>query len=81
MADKNARLALQFKLCGVTVVQDETVIRKGAFMDVSDRSQVEMLVQIARLLATLDLDEVLWQTIDLTTKTVGAARGTFFLVG
>lgn len=54
-------------------------IRKGAFMDVSDRSQVEMLVQIARLLATLDLDEVLWQTIDLTTKTVGAARGTFFL--
>ncbi|MDW8298362.1 MAG: ATP-binding protein [Anaerolineae bacterium] len=39
-----------------------------------------MLVQIARLLATLDLDDVLWQTIDLTTRTVGAARGTFFLL-
>lgn len=38
-----------------------------------------MLVQIAQLLATLDLDAVLWQTIDLATKTVGAARGTFFL--
>lgn len=49
-------------------------------MEVSDRSHVEMLVQIARLLATLDLDDVLWQTIDLTTRTVGAARGTFFLL-
>ncbi|PJF33221.1 MAG: hypothetical protein CUN49_19110, partial [Candidatus Thermofonsia Clade 1 bacterium] len=50
------------------------------FMDASDRSHVEMLVQIARLLATLDLDEVLRQTITLTTQTVGAARGTFFLL-
>jgi adenylate cyclase len=49
-------------------------------MDVSDRSHVEMLVQIARLLATLDLDDVLQQTIQLTTQTVGAARGTFFLL-
>jgi PAS domain S-box-containing protein len=39
-----------------------------------------MLVQIAQLLATLDLDEVLRQTITLTTQTVGAARGTFFLL-
>ncbi len=49
-------------------------------MNVSDKSHVEMLVQIARLLATLDLDDVLWQTINLTTQTVGAARGTFFLL-
>jgi len=39
-----------------------------------------MLLQIARLLTTLDLDDVLQQTIQLTTQTVGAARGTFFLL-
>lgn len=49
-------------------------------MDASDRAHLEMLVQIARLLATLDLDDVLQQTIQLTTQTVGAARGTFFLL-
>jgi signal transduction histidine kinase len=38
-----------------------------------------MLVHIAQLLTTLDLDEVLMQIISLTTNTVGAARGSFFL--
>jgi PAS domain S-box-containing protein len=42
--------------------------------------QLEMLVQIAQLLSTLDLDAVLGQILKLTTDTVGAARGSFFLL-
>jgi PAS domain S-box-containing protein len=42
--------------------------------------QLEMLVQIAQLLSTLDLDTVLGQILKLTTDTVGATRGSFFLL-
>jgi signal transduction histidine kinase len=42
--------------------------------------QLEVLVQIAQLIATLDLDEVLQETIKLTTEVVGATKGSFFLL-
>ena len=42
--------------------------------------QLEVLVQIAQLIATLDLDEVLQETIRLTTEVVGANKGSFFLL-
>jgi len=42
--------------------------------------QLEMFVQIAQVLVTLDLDEVLLRIIKLTTDTVNAARGSFFLM-
>ncbi|CAG1006536.1 MAG: GAF domain-containing protein [Anaerolinea sp.] len=42
--------------------------------------QYEMLIQITRLLSTLDLDQVLTTIIRLTTDTVGAAQGSFFLI-
>jgi signal transduction histidine kinase len=47
----------------------------------SDKTEnyLQMLLQIAHRLTTIDLDEVLSETIKLTTETVGAARGTFFL--
>lgn len=48
--------------------------------DADPTRQIEMLVRIAQLLATLDLDEVLLKIIQLTTDTVGAARGSFFLL-
>lgn len=46
----------------------------------TSQSYLKMLAEIARILATLDLDEVLRQLINLTTEAVGAARGTFFLI-
>jgi PAS domain S-box-containing protein len=50
-------------------------------MSDSDHTRhLEMLVQIAELLSTLDLDQVLTQIIGLTTDTTGAARGSFFLL-
>ncbi len=42
--------------------------------------QLEVLVQIAQLIATLDLDQVLLQTVKLTTEVVGATKGSFFLL-
>src|SRR5436190_5953070 len=42
--------------------------------------QLEVLVQVAQLIATLDLDEVLQQTLKLTTEVVGAQKGSFFLL-
>jgi len=42
--------------------------------------QLKMLVEIARLLSTLDLDQVLKTIIELTTETVNAAQGSFFLI-
>src|SRR5258708_10469492 len=42
--------------------------------------QLEVLVQVAQLIATLDLDEVLMQTLELTTEVVGASKGSFFLL-
>ncbi len=42
--------------------------------------QLEVLVHVAQLIATLDLDEVLSQTVRLTTEVVGATKGSFFLL-
>lgn len=42
--------------------------------------QLEVLVQIAQLIATLDLDQVLLQTVKLTTEVVSATKGSFFLL-
>src|SRR5260221_10992521 len=42
--------------------------------------QLEVLIQVARLIETLDLDEVLLQTLKLTTEVVGASTGSFFLL-
>ncbi len=42
--------------------------------------QLEMLVQIAQSLSSLDLDEVLHQTVKLTTEVVGATKGSFLLL-
>src|SRR5258708_5166930 len=41
---------------------------------------LEVLIQVARLIETLDLDEVLLQTLKLTTEVVGASTGSFFLL-
>jgi PAS domain S-box-containing protein len=46
-----------------------------------ETQQLEVLVQVAQLVATLDLDEVLLQTIKLTTDAVNASKGSFFLLG
>src|SRR5258708_15049209 len=45
-----------------------------------ERRQLEVLIQVARLIETLDLDEVLLQTLKLTTEVVGASTGSFFLL-
>src|SRR5450432_2012124 len=42
--------------------------------------QLEVLVQVAHLIETLDLDEVLLQMLKLTTEVVGASTGSFFLL-
>src|SRR5258708_40322064 len=42
--------------------------------------QLEVLIQVAPLIETLDLDEVLLQTLKLTTEVVGASTGSFFLL-
>ncbi|MCC7447521.1 MAG: GAF domain-containing protein [Anaerolineae bacterium] len=42
--------------------------------------QLEVLVQVAQLVTTLDLDQVLAQTLKLTTDVVGATKGSFFLL-
>src|SRR3972149_6376769 len=39
-----------------------------------------MLVQIAHMLSSLDLDDVLHQTVKLTTEVVGATKGSIFLL-
>jgi PAS domain S-box-containing protein len=46
----------------------------------SQTRQLEVLVQVAQLISTLDLDEVLQQTLKLTTEVVGASKGSFFLL-
>jgi PAS domain S-box-containing protein len=42
--------------------------------------QLEVLFQVAQLITTLDLDEVLNETLNLTTGVVGATKGSFFLL-
>src|SRR3954452_454954 len=42
--------------------------------------QLEDLVQVAQLITTLDLDQVLLHTLKLTTEVVGAQEGSFFLL-
>ncbi len=42
--------------------------------------QLEVLVRVAQLITTLDLDQVLSQTLQLTTDVVGATKGSFFLL-
>src|SRR5258708_2373019 len=42
--------------------------------------QLEVLIQVAPLIETVDLDEVLLQTLKLTTEVVGASTGSFFLL-
>ena len=48
--------------------------------EISSTRQLEVLVQVSQLIATLDLDEVLLQTLKLTTETVGASKGSVFLL-
>lgn len=48
--------------------------------DQNQNRRLEGLFQIAELLATLDVDEVLYQTLSLTTEAVGATKGSFFLL-
>src|SRR5713226_6343356 len=48
--------------------------------EITSTRQLEVLVQVAQLIATLDLDEVLLQTLKLTTESVGASKGSVFLL-
>ncbi|MEP7289473.1 MAG: ATP-binding protein [Chloroflexota bacterium] len=46
----------------------------------TETRQLEVLVYVAQLIATLDLDEVLLQTLKLTIEVVGASKGSCFLL-
>ncbi len=49
-------------------------------MEISHTRQLEVLVQVAQMVSTLDLDEVLLQTLTLTTEATNATKGSFFLL-
>jgi signal transduction histidine kinase len=46
----------------------------------SSTLHIDMMLKLVRLVGTLDLDEFLTQMINLTTDTIGASKGSFFLM-